>query len=225
MSCSRTCTSPSASPRPSATPPGARQADHGMTPPIDRETLETYFGPDELITCPEAVVATIQHGPSARFLRDVGLPSRPNPWFDLVDGSSEGIRTLGACYDDIRERWANLPEDAGSRLLLGTVPYDDIALDGVTGVVQCLPGDTCDGCPLNKDLSSFAVLSPPAGEGASELRLRVGTGAPRPRGSGPPTDRADAGDRSGGPGGERIALARHPGVSPIPRSTTRRSHP
>jgi hypothetical protein len=127
-----------------------------MTPPIDRETLETEFGPDELITFPEAVVANIPHGPSARFLRDVGLPSRPNPWFDLVDGSPEEIRTLGACYHDLHERWNNLPENAGSWLLLGMVPYDDIALDGVTGVVQCLPGDTSDGCPLNKDLSSFA---------------------------------------------------------------------
>ncbi|MFF1304720.1 SUKH-4 family immunity protein [Streptomyces sp. NPDC058307] len=127
-----------------------------MTPPIDRETLETEFGPDELVTFPEAVVATVRHGPSARFLRDVGLPSRPNPWFDLVNGTPEEARALGACYDDLRERWTDLPEGAENWLLLGTVPYDDIALDGVTGVVQLLPGDGSDICPLNKDLSSFA---------------------------------------------------------------------
>ncbi|MEU1479230.1 SUKH-4 family immunity protein [Streptomyces sp. NPDC005760] len=127
-----------------------------MTPPIDRETLETEFGPDELTTFPEAVVADIRHGPSARFLRHVGLPSRPNPWFDLVDGSPEQTRTLGACYPDLRERWTNLPAGAESWLVLGTIPYDDIALDGVTGVVQLLPGDTCDSRPLNKDLHSFA---------------------------------------------------------------------
>jgi len=127
-----------------------------MTPPIDRETLETEFGPDELITFSEAVVADIPHEPSARFLRDVGIPSRDNPWFDLVDDGEEELRTLGDCYDDLRERWTNLPEDAENWLLLGMIPYDDIALDGATGVVQLLPGDESDVYPLNKDLNSFA---------------------------------------------------------------------
>lgn len=102
------------------------------------------------------MLTNIQHGPSVRFLRDVGLPSRSNPWFDLVDGSPQETRTLGACHADFRERWTNLPENAGSWLLLGTVPYDDIAMDGVTGVVRCLPGDSSDSRPLNKDLDSFA---------------------------------------------------------------------
>ncbi|WP_328750943.1 SUKH-4 family immunity protein [Streptomyces sp. NBC_00285] len=127
-----------------------------MTPPIDRETLESEFGPEELITFSPAVVANIRHEPSARFLRDVGIPARPNPWFDLVDGSEEQTRTLGDSYDDLRERWTNLPEGAESWLLLGMVPYDDIVLDGITGIVHCLPGDEPDGYPLNKDLNAFA---------------------------------------------------------------------
>ncbi|NEB00483.1 SUKH-4 family immunity protein [Streptomyces sp. SID13726] len=127
-----------------------------MTPPIDRETLQAEFGPDELIRFPEAVVATVRHEPSARFLREVGIPARPNPWFDLVDGSEAEARTLGECYDDLRERWTDLPEGAENWLLLGMVPYDDIALDGVTGTVRCLPGDESDVYPLNQDLDSFA---------------------------------------------------------------------
>ncbi|AZQ34493.1 hypothetical protein EJ357_14230 [Streptomyces cyaneochromogenes] len=127
-----------------------------LTPSIARETLETEFSPDELITFPEAVVANIQHGPSSHFLRHIGIPSRPNPWFDLLDGTPEQVRTAGSCYDDLRDRWTNLPEGAEGWLLLGMIPYDDIALDGVTGVVHCLPGDEFEIYPLNKDLNSFA---------------------------------------------------------------------
>lgn len=92
----------------------------------------------------------------ADFLRDVGVPAGPNPWFDLVDGSPAQTRTLGDTYDDLRERWTDLPEGAESWLLLGTVPYDDIALDRVTGIVHCLPGGESETYPLNKDLPSFA---------------------------------------------------------------------
>jgi hypothetical protein len=127
-----------------------------MTPPIDRETLESEFGPEELTTYSAVVVANIQHEPSARFLRDVGIPARPNPWFDLVDGTPEQVRALGDCYDDLRERWTNLPEGAEGWLLLGMVPYDDIALDGITGTVYCLPGDESEIYPLNRDINSFA---------------------------------------------------------------------
>lgn len=127
-----------------------------MTPPIDRETLETEFSPEELTTFSEAAVANIQNGPSAHFLRTVGIPSRPNPWFDLVDGTPEQVRPLGDCYGDLRQRWTNLPETAESWILLGMVPYDDIALDGATGIVYCLPGDESDVYPLNKDIGSFA---------------------------------------------------------------------
>ncbi|SDM67413.1 SUKH-4 immunity protein [Streptomyces sp. cf386] len=129
-----------------------------MPSPIDRETLESEFAPEELITFPEAVVANIRHEPSARFLRDVGIPARPNPWFDLVDGTPEQARPLGECYDDLRERWTDLPEGAEGWILLGMVPYDDIALDGVTGTVHCLPGDESETYPLNKDVNSFAYF-------------------------------------------------------------------
>ncbi|WP_416975998.1 SUKH-4 family immunity protein, partial [Streptomyces sp. 4F14] len=108
------------------------------------------------ITFPEAVVANIRHGPSSHFLHHIGIPSHPNPWFDLVDGTPEQARKVGSCYDDLRERWANLPEGAESWLLLGMVSYDDIALDGIAGVVYCLPGDETEIYPLNKDLNSFA---------------------------------------------------------------------
>ncbi|GGZ39203.1 SUKH-4 family immunity protein [Streptomyces poonensis] len=127
-----------------------------MTPPIDRETLETEFGPEELTTFSEEAVANIRHEPSVHFLRHVGIPSRPNPWFDLVDGTPEQARSMGAAYDDLRERWDNLPEGAENWLLLGMIPYDDIALDGVTGIVHCLPADESEAYPLNKDLPSFA---------------------------------------------------------------------
>jgi hypothetical protein len=127
-----------------------------MALPIDRETLETEFGPEELITLPAAALAHIRHEPSAHFLRRIGLPSRSNPWFDLVDGTPEQARTLGDCCDDLHDRWTNLPEGAESWLVLGTIPYDDIALDGVTGVVRCLPDDASETYPLNKDLHSFA---------------------------------------------------------------------
>lgn len=127
-----------------------------MTPPIDRATLDAEFGPGELTTFSDAVVANIQHRPSSDFLRNIGIPSRPNPWFDLVKGGPEHFRKIGDSYGNLRDRWTNLPEGAENWLLLGMIPYDDIALDGITGLVFCLPGDESEVYPLNKDLHSFA---------------------------------------------------------------------
>lgn len=126
-----------------------------MTPPIDRETLETEFRPEELTTFTGAAVASIQHGPTSHFLRTVGIPSRPNPWFEFVDGTSQGTEQLGDSYRDLRDRWTNLPVGAEEWILLGTVPYDDIAVDGTTGVVHCLPGDGPETYRLNKDVVSL----------------------------------------------------------------------
>ncbi|WP_437015659.1 SUKH-4 family immunity protein [Streptomyces sp. enrichment culture] len=122
---------------------------------MDRETLESEFRPEEIVTFSPAALARVRHEPSSQFLRDVGIPSRPNPWFDLVDGTPEQARVLGECYDDLDDRWTNLPTGAESWLVLGMVPYDDIALDGATGVVYCLPGEDSEVYPLNKDIDSF----------------------------------------------------------------------
>lgn len=127
-----------------------------MTLRMDRKTLETEFRPEELITLPTATLAQIRHEPSAHFLRHIGIPARPNPWFDFVDGASEQVRTIRECYDDIHDRWTNLPDRAESWLVLGMIPYDDVVLDGENGVVHCLPGDASDAYPLSKDLYSFA---------------------------------------------------------------------
>ncbi|MFF7074800.1 SUKH-4 family immunity protein [Streptomyces pseudovenezuelae] len=83
--------------------------------------------PQERTIFSAAAVAGVRHEPSADFLRDVGIPARPNIWFDLVEGSPEQTRTLGDAYADLHERWTDLPEGVEGRLLLGTVPYDDIA--------------------------------------------------------------------------------------------------
>ncbi|WP_148590436.1 SUKH-4 family immunity protein, partial [Streptomyces sp. WAC01526] len=81
--------------------------------------------------------------------------SRPTPWFDLIDGSENELKKVGACYADMGDRWENLPENARDWAIIGMVPYDDIALDIVTGAVQCLPQEG-EVYPLNKDLYSFA---------------------------------------------------------------------
>ncbi|MFH8346901.1 SUKH-4 family immunity protein [Streptomyces sp. NPDC018045] len=127
-----------------------------MTTPIDRTTLESKFGADELVTLPEEMLEGIEHEPSLRFLREVGLPVRANPWFDLINGSMPGLKKVGACYEDLNDRWANLPDNAADWVLLGMVPYDDIALDVATGTVLCLPQDEDEVYPLNKNLYSFA---------------------------------------------------------------------
>ncbi|KAH7121700.1 SUKH-4 immunity protein [Dactylonectria macrodidyma] len=122
---------------------------------INRKILEEEFQPEELTTFSTAVVAGLQHEPSTRFLCDIGIPTRPNPWFDFVDGSPEQVKTLSECYNDIHSRWSNLPEGSERWLLLGLIPYDDIALDGITGAIYCLPGDQSDVYLLNQGLVSF----------------------------------------------------------------------
>ncbi|WP_234430805.1 SUKH-4 family immunity protein [Streptomyces sp. NRRL F-4489] len=71
-----------------------------MTPPLDRGTLEAEFGPEGLVTLPAGLLDGVQHEPSSHFLRHVGIPSRPNPWFDLIEAASEKLRRVGDCYDD-----------------------------------------------------------------------------------------------------------------------------
>ncbi|MFJ5798328.1 hypothetical protein [Streptomyces decoyicus] len=71
-----------------------------MTPPIDRTTLEGEFRSDELLTLPEAMVEGIEHAASVDFLRNVGLPVRANPWFDLIDTSRRDLKKVGTCYED-----------------------------------------------------------------------------------------------------------------------------
>ncbi|MFE5741862.1 SUKH-4 family immunity protein [Streptomyces celluloflavus] len=127
-----------------------------MTTPIDRDTLEAEFGPDGLVTLPTGLLEGIQHEPSLHFLRHVGIPSRPNPWFELIEATTEELRTVGDCYDEPGESWTNLPDHAENWLLLGMIPYDDIALDGTTGVIYCLPADQEEVYPLNRDLYAFA---------------------------------------------------------------------
>ena len=127
-----------------------------MTAPIDRTTLEGEFSSEELVTLSEEMLEGIEHQASVDYLRHVGLPIRPNPWFDLIDRSRQELKTVGSCYGDLHERWTNLPGNAADWVLLGMVPYDDIALDVATGVVHCLPSDEDEVYPLNKDLPSFA---------------------------------------------------------------------
>jgi len=99
--------------------------------------------PQDRTTFSASVVAGIRHEPSADFLRNVGIPARPNPWFNLVDGSPEQVRTLGdACASD------------------------DIALDGVTGVVYCLPGDESEKERPNYDFESELENIDPASAAA-----------------------------------------------------------
>ncbi|KOT95684.1 hypothetical protein ADK70_10420 [Streptomyces rimosus subsp. pseudoverticillatus] len=123
---------------------------------IDRTTLESQFSEYELVTLPEETLEGIEHEPSRHFLREVGLPVPANPWFDLIDKSRPELKKVGACYEDLDVRWANLPGNAEDWVLLGMVPYDDIALDVATGTVLCLPQNEDEAYPLNKDLYSFA---------------------------------------------------------------------
>ncbi|MGW7634786.1 SUKH-4 family immunity protein [Streptomyces decoyicus] len=131
-----------------------RRAQHDAT--LDRTTLEGEFSSDDLLTLPETMVDGIEHAASVDFLRNVGLPVRANPWFDLIDTSRRDLKKVGVCYEDLRTRWTNLPANAADWVLLGMVPYDDIALDVATGVVHCLPATDDEGYALNKDLHSFA---------------------------------------------------------------------
>ncbi|WP_242578442.1 SUKH-4 family immunity protein [Streptomyces sp. MST-110588] len=113
------------------------------------------FSPNELITFPAEELTDIAHEQSVDFLRQVGIPFRDNPWFDLPDGSPGCLKKLGECYKDLGIRWTNLPEEAGNWVVFGMIPYDDLALDVVTGAVYCLPDDRSEIYLFNKDLPSF----------------------------------------------------------------------
>ncbi|WP_234344897.1 MULTISPECIES: SUKH-4 family immunity protein [Streptomyces] len=123
---------------------------------VDRAMLENQFSAGEVVTLAEEELGGIGHEPSRRFLREVGLPVRANPWFDLIDRCDPKLKKAGACYEDLRARWVNLPGNAADWVLIGMIPYDDIALDVATGAVLCLPQDEDEVYPLNKDLCSFA---------------------------------------------------------------------
>ncbi|WP_326691636.1 MULTISPECIES: SUKH-4 family immunity protein [unclassified Streptomyces] len=127
-----------------------------MTRALDRETLERRFRPEELVTLPERALAGIRHEPSRAFLRNIGIPVRPTPWFDLIERDEPEYKRLSDSYEeDLRTVWPGLPDGAENWLLIGMIPYEDFALDSGTGALVLFPQDHDEPYVLNTDLASF----------------------------------------------------------------------
>ncbi|MFE6892757.1 SUKH-4 family immunity protein [Streptomyces sp. NPDC057694] len=108
-----------------------------MSSNLDRGMLDAVFAPDELITAPESILGPVSDADARDVLATLGIPVWENPWFDLDDG-------IGEHLEPAEDGW----------IILGMIPYDDIALDPKTGEVHCLPQDG-DTYLLNSGLRSF----------------------------------------------------------------------
>lgn len=113
-----------------------------MSSTIDRAMLEAVFESDELITSPESVLGPVSDADARDVLGTLGIPVWENPWFDLDDGIGERLERV------------ETPPEADGWILLGMIPYDDIAFDPDTGKVYCLPQDG-EIYLLNSGLRSF----------------------------------------------------------------------
>ncbi|MEV3990996.1 SUKH-4 family immunity protein [Streptomyces sp. NPDC049837] len=126
--------------------------------------MEEEFGAEEIVRVdPADMPAGLEHGPTRRFLAEVGLP-KDGLMFWLGDED-----TLLETVTEERERLRRdprlrhlpagdtLPADIGRLLVLGGLMHDfDIVIDGRTGAVHYLECGADTAVPVNADISTLA---------------------------------------------------------------------
>ncbi|MGA5164795.1 MULTISPECIES: SUKH-4 family immunity protein [Streptomyces] len=136
----------------------------GLRLDLPARFLEDEFGAEQIVrVAPAAMPAALEHGPTRRFLAEVGLP-RDGLMFGLGEretlletlrqererlGAEPALRHLG-----LTDR---LPPDADRLLVLGGLVHDlDVVVDGRTGEVHYLECGAGTVTPVNADVSTLA---------------------------------------------------------------------
>ncbi|WP_241837784.1 SUKH-4 family immunity protein [Streptomyces sp. CB03234] len=126
--------------------------------------LEDEFGAGEIVRLdPADLPAGLEHGPTRRFLAEVGLPKDGLMfWLDDHDTLLSTLREERERLGRDSELWRlwvgdELPDDADRLLVLGGLMHDfDVVLDGRTGAVHHLECGADALTPVNADISTLA---------------------------------------------------------------------
>ncbi|MDI5972317.1 SUKH-4 family immunity protein [Streptomyces sp. SL13] len=110
---------------------------------LTREQLETVFDTVELVTHQGDDLDDVVRDADARsVLRELGIPVWENPWFDLEESLRDDFVFLRDGETNLAAGHDTVPPGAGDWIVLGMIPYDDLALDPHSGAVHCLPQDS-----------------------------------------------------------------------------------
>ena len=124
-----------------------------MPQTVDRALLESVFPVGDLVTVPESALGPVSHVRTRELLRDVGLPDQHTGWFQTATDLPRRIANKGWPRD--RDLRPPLRSDPGEWISIGGIPYDDMVVDGASGAVYCLPGNSEDPYLLNSSLDCF----------------------------------------------------------------------
>lgn len=127
--------------------------------------MEDEFGAGEVVrVAPEQMPAGLEHGPTRRFLSEVGLP-KDGLMFSLDDDQETLLETLSQERERFSEdprlrhlgRVDALPPDADRMLVLGGLMHDfEVVIDGRTGQVHYVEYGAATVTPVNADISTLA---------------------------------------------------------------------
>lgn len=132
-----------------------------MSQLVDRAMMESVFPPGKVVRVPEDRLPVGLHESARSFLTEVGLPDLRNSWYladaALVeDEAPDGLRLCGKLR--YFSQFESLPDGAENWIVLGSVPYDGLALDPVTGNIYSLPDGESKIYMLNQSLDSFGYF-------------------------------------------------------------------
>jgi hypothetical protein len=121
---------------------------------VTYEQLVEVFGAEQVARVPEECLPEgITHGPSRRFLVEVGLPAQIQFFLSLVPYFATGLGTMRDAYPELPDR---IPEQARGWHRLGMISNGDLCLDGASGRVHCVSGG--EATFVNRDLAGFATF-------------------------------------------------------------------
>lgn len=109
---------------------------------LNRRSLESVYGPDQLLTVPRHRLEEIKDPDTRDVMRTLGLPMGKNPMFGLGRELDERFIRVGEEYDwELVERYSEVPLESDRWVHLCQITDDGIVLDPDTGKVLCLPQD------------------------------------------------------------------------------------
>ncbi|GAA3466735.1 SUKH-4 family immunity protein [Nonomuraea roseola] len=131
---------------------------------VTRELLESLYGAGGLIRLtPEEIHPAITHGPTRRFLAEVGLPANGVHEDDWTGDSLRCVKPMTESWpeEDAQElrACAGLPDDLGAVFMLDSLPSWYLFLDGRTGLVHEVPEGLETARVAHRDVESYVYFA------------------------------------------------------------------
>ncbi|MBC3840388.1 hypothetical protein GXW82_09650 [Streptacidiphilus sp. 4-A2] len=122
--------------------------------------MESVFGEEDLVTLDAGALAAVPHPRTRAFLGEVGLPNQYGRWLELDESLEEGEVTLVGPEGATRlaAKYPGIPQATASWMTVGSIGYDNVAVDVLDGAVYCIPESGAMPCLLNTGLDELACF-------------------------------------------------------------------